>query len=198
MAGWDQVGIGDKNVPAKQPPAISPPFSFPLVDPVLSSSSPACRRHGDREIASTRADLNRLPRGFIESERPKRGAKLSESPPISTSLVIPTVGRESASRRPKKSKCGKIARRGVPLFSPRSDKTESSSPGAAGGIEIGIRDQLRGKVEEGLILYLNTGLSRRTTCILTTGQMPRLSRCPVARASSSFRTIVTRAKDVGP
>lgn len=60
------------------------------------------------------------------------------------------------------------------------------------------RDQLRGNVEEGLILYLNTGLSRRTTCILTTGQMPRLSRCPVAQASSSFRTIVTRAKDVGP
>lgn len=61
---------------------------------------------------------------------------------------------------------------------PRYDKTESSSSlGAAGG--IGDRDQLRrGKVEEGLILYLNTGLSRRTTCILTTGQMPRLSRCP--------------------
>jgi len=39
------------------------------------------------------------------------------------------------------------------------DKTESSSsPEAAGGGDRD-RDQLRGKVEEGLILYLNTGLS---------------------------------------
>jgi len=39
------------------------------------------------------------------------------------------------------------------------DKTESSSsPEAASGGDRD-RDQLRGKVEEGLILYLNTGLS---------------------------------------
>lgn len=94
----------------------------------------------------------------------------------------------------QKPKCGKIqvARKARREFS-RLFSSPSSSP-----IPILVRqdgkfffsrssrrdrdrDQLRrGKVEEGLILYLNTGLSRRTTCILTTGQMPRLSRCPVA------------------
>ena len=47
-------------------------------------------------------------------------------------------------------------------------------------IEICIRIWINaGKVEEGLILYLNTGLCWRTTCILTRDQLPDLSRCPI-------------------
>jgi len=121
--GWDQVGIGDKNVPAKQPPAIS---SLPsrLLRMILSCSSwPA---------GVTRAIARSLRRALILTRRvvlsraraPKRGAKLSGSSPISTSLVTPAWG-EPASRRPKKSNCGKIAHRGspapppLPLLSPK-------------------------------------------------------------------------------
>jgi hypothetical protein len=122
--GWDQVGIGDKNVPAKQPPAIS---SLPsrLLRMILSCSSwPA---------GVTRAIARSLRRALILTRRvvlsraraPKRGAKLSGSSPISTSLVTPAWG-EPASRRPKKSNCGKIAHRGSPAPPPPSSLPEAT------------------------------------------------------------------------
>lgn len=64
----------------------------------------------------------------------------------------------------------------------------SSSPGAAGGRD---RDQLRGKVEEGLILYLNTGLSedymhfnyRPDAAALTLPRRPSIVKFPNYRYS---------------